>query len=177
MKSETTNNHQENENSDVILTSHEEKVSTSKEISEYWNDENEVKSKQDQILFMNQSTNESKINDKIVDSGTSYHMTNSLEGMTDLKDNYTKIKIGSGKTMLATKRGTYERMVVSKDNKKMMKLLKNVRYVPEMFCKFISPTQAMRSGYEVLGRFFYHQKYAELVLTELFKVEKVYCQE
>ena len=79
-------------------------------------------------------------------------MTNTLEGMTDLKDDFAKIKIGSGKTMLATKRGTFEGMVVSKDNKKTMIQLKNVRYVPEMFCKLISLTQAMRSGYKVLGR-------------------------
>ena len=79
-------------------------------------------------------------------------MTNSLEDMTGLRDDYAKFKIGSGKTILATKKGTYEGMVVSKDNKKTMIQLKYVRYVPEMFCKFISLTQAMRSGYKVLGR-------------------------
>ena len=154
MKNETMNIHQENENSDMILMSHEEKVPTCKEISEYWDDENEVKNKLDQALFMNQNMNESKIDDNIwiADSGASCHMTNSLEGMTDLRDNYTKIKIGSGKTMLATKKGTYEGMVVSKDNKQTTIQLKNMRYVPEMFCKLISLTQAMGSGYEVLGR-------------------------
>ena len=45
-------------------------------------------------------------------------MTNSLDRMKDLKDDYAKIKIGRGKTMLATKRGTCEGMVVSKDDKK-----------------------------------------------------------
>ena len=71
---------------------------------------------------MNQTTNESKINDNIwiADSGASCHMTNSLEGMTDLKTDYSKIKIGSGKTVMGSKKGTYEGMVVSKDNKKTM---------------------------------------------------------
>ena len=30
--------------------------------------------------------------------------------------------------------------------------LKNVRYVPEMFCKLISLTKAMKNGYEVIGK-------------------------
>ena len=79
--------------------------------------------------------NESKIDENIwiADSGASCHMTNSLEGMTDLRDYYAKIKIGSEKTMLSTKKGTYEGMVVSKDNKKTMIQLKNVRFVPKMF--------------------------------------------
>ena len=89
MKNETTNIHQENENSDVILMAHKEKVPTCNEISEYWDDENEVKSKRDQDRFMNQNMNKSKINDNIwiADSGASCHMINSLEGMADLRDN------------------------------------------------------------------------------------------
>ena len=67
-------------------------------------------------------------------------MTDSLEGMMDFKNNYSKIEIGSGKTMLATKRGIYRGIVISKDNKKTMIQLKNVRYVPEMFCKLITLT-------------------------------------
>ena len=53
---------------------------------------------------------------------------------------------------MGIKKRTYEGMVVSKDNKKTMIQLKNVRYVPDMFCKLISLTQAMRSGYKVLSR-------------------------
>ena len=43
MKSKTTNIHQENENRDVILMSHEEKVPTCKEISEYQDNEMKLK--------------------------------------------------------------------------------------------------------------------------------------
>ena len=58
--------------------SHEEEMPTCKEILEYQDNESENEIEQDQIFFMNQTNNESKINDNIwiVDSGTSYHMTN-----------------------------------------------------------------------------------------------------
>ena len=110
--------------------------------------------KQDKVLFMNQTTNEAKINENIwiADSGASCHMTNSLEGMTDLKTDYSRIKIGNGNILMGIKKGTYEGMDVSKDNKKTRIQLKNVRYVPDMFCKLISLTQAMRNGYDVLGK-------------------------
>ena len=62
-------------------------------------------------------------------------MTKFPEGMTDLKNDYSKIKIGSCKTMMATKRGIYEEMLVTKNNKNTMIQKKNVRYVQEMFCK------------------------------------------
>ena len=95
-----------------------------------------------------------EINDNIwiADSGASCHMTNSLEGMKDIKTDYSKIKIENRKTVMSIKKGTFEGMAVSKDSKKTMIQLKNVRYVPDMFCKLISLTQAMRSGYNVLGK-------------------------
>ena len=85
-----------------MFMAHEGKVPICEEISEYQDNENEVEIEQDQVFFMNQTTNESKINDNIwiADSGASCHMTNSLEGMTDLKTDYSKIKIGSGKTVM-----------------------------------------------------------------------------
>ena len=154
IKNETLNLHQEKEDKDVVLMSHEEEVQTCKVISEYSDNEKEIKDKEDKVLFVNQTQAEAKINDNlwIADSGASCHMTNSLDGMKDLKEDYAKIKIGSGKTMLATKRGTYEGMVISKDNKKTMIQLRNVRYVPEMFCKLISLTKAMKNGYDVIGK-------------------------
>ena len=88
----------------------------------------------------------------MADSGASCHMSNLLERMTDLKNDYLNVKIGRGEIMMATKRGTYKGMVNSKDNKKSIIQLKNVTYVPEMFSKLISLTQAMKSGYDVLGR-------------------------
>ena len=54
--------------------------------------------------------------------------------------------------MMIMKRGTYKGIVVSKNNERTMVQLKNVRYIPEKFCKLISLTQAMRSGYDVFGR-------------------------
>ena len=109
---------------------------------EYQDYESEVEIEQDRVFFMNQMTNESKINNNIwmVNSGVSSHMTNCLEGIMDLKNEISKINIRSRKTMIFIKRGTYKGMVVSKDNKKTMIQLKNVRYVPEMFCKIISLT-------------------------------------
>ena len=66
---------------------------------------NKLKIEQDQVFFMNQTRNESKINNNmwIVDSSASCHMTNSPDGMKDLKDDCSKIKIRSVKTMTSKK--------------------------------------------------------------------------
>ena len=42
---------------------------------------------------MNQASNDTKMNDNIyiTDSGAYYHTTSSLEGMKDLKDDFSKI--------------------------------------------------------------------------------------
>ena len=78
MRNESANIHQENKNSDVMLMAHEGKVPICQVISEYQDNENKVEIEQDQVFFMNQTTNESKINDNIwiADSGASCHMTN-----------------------------------------------------------------------------------------------------
>ena len=120
MRSESANIHQENENSDVVLMSHEEEMPICKEILENQDNKNEDVIEQDKVFFLNQVTNESKVNDNIwiTKSCASCHIINSLEGMTNLKNNYLKIKIRSSKTMMAIERGTYNGIVVSKDNRK-----------------------------------------------------------
>ena len=57
------------------------------------------------MRVMNQTLNRTEMKDNIwtVDNRASYHMTNSLEGMKDLKDDFSRIKIGSRKTMLSKK--------------------------------------------------------------------------
>ena len=148
MKSESTNIHHEKGISDVMLMGHEEKVPICKETLEYQDNKSEVEMKQNKVLFMNHTTNEAKINENIwiADSGASCHMTNSLEGMTDLKTDYYRIKIGNGNILMGIKKGTYERMVVSKDNKKTRIQLRNVRYVLEPPADSYIPDQPRFTG-------------------------------
>jgi len=91
-----------------------------KETNEIFDEEDGLDHIMGHNLFTNrkpESPNKIDENTWIPDSGASCHMTNTLEGMTDLKYDCSKIKIGSGKTMVATKIETYEGIVVTKDKK------------------------------------------------------------
>ena len=101
MRSESTNIHEESEISDVVLMSHEEEVPICRKILEDQDNVNEDENEPDQVFFMIRQQMKPKEMDNfwIADSGASCLMTNLLEDMIDLKNYFSQIKIGSGKTM------------------------------------------------------------------------------
>ena len=61
MQNELANIHQEIENSNLVLMSHEEEVQTCKVISEDSDNKNEIENKEDQVFFMKQTQVQAKI--------------------------------------------------------------------------------------------------------------------
>merc|ERR1712224_562411 len=93
-----------------------------------------------------------KKNTWLIDSGASTHISNSLEGMKNLRKIERKIKIGSGEHVTATHIGDLFGNVVPKKGKNISICLKEVLVVPDMYCNLISMTKLMERGYKITGK-------------------------
>ena len=85
------------------------------------------------------------------DTGSTAHMTNSLEGMFDLKKDQGHVRIGDGKLMTSVKIGSKRMLVVQKNGETKEVTLQNVKYVPELWTNLFSVTSAMNLGFKVSG--------------------------
>ena len=85
------------------------------------------------------------------ETGASSHMTNSSEGMV----NQVKINTGkvfrNGQRLKAESIGDKRGLVVRKDGTRIPILLKNVKYVPQLYCNLLSITAALNEGYKLDG--------------------------
>ena len=85
------------------------------------------------------------------DTGASSHMTNSSEEMV----NQVKINTGkvfrNGQRLKAESIGDKRGLVVRKDGTRIPILLKNVKYVPQLYCNLLSITAALNEGYKLDG--------------------------
>ena len=88
----------------------------------------------------------------LIDSGASAHISNSTQGMKNLRKIERKIKIGSGEHVMATHIGDLFGKVVPKKGKRMTICLKEVLVVPDMYCNLISMTKLMERGYKITGK-------------------------
>ena len=91
MRSESVNVHQENEKGKVVLKSHEAEILKFEEIPKEQKKDNDNNNNKEQVFFKNQVSYgiEMKENIWIAVCGASYHMTNSLKGMKDLKNDFS----------------------------------------------------------------------------------------
>ena len=87
----------------------------------------------------------------VADSGASSHMTNSLEGMTDLRESKSYVTFGDSKRLKVSKIGTKHGVAVQKNGEIKKIAIRNVKYVPDLYCNLFSLTSAMRQGYELIG--------------------------
>ena len=87
----------------------------------------------------------------IGDTGASCHIVRSLTGMSNLKNGSSSIKVGSGSLLKVEKIGTFKGIVEQKDGTSQTVELKDVHYVPKMFCNLFSITTAMSAGCTVTG--------------------------
>ena len=78
-------------------------------------------------------------------------MTNSLEGMFDLKKDQGHVRIGDGKLMTSVKIGRKRMPVMQKNGETKEVTLQNVKYVPELWTNLFSITSAMNLGFKVSG--------------------------
>ena len=87
----------------------------------------------------------------IADSGATSHMTNSLEGLFDVQDNTSGVKLGDGKLITSVKTGKLRGIIEQKDGTRTELVLSNVRYVPSLSCNLFSMLAAMDKGCKLDG--------------------------
>lgn len=81
----------------------------------------------------------------IGDTGASSNMTNSLNGIINIIDINTEVKMGDGRIVKATKKGLFQGTVMQKDGK-TTSVNFQVKYVPDLHCNLLSITTAIRNG-------------------------------
>jgi hypothetical protein len=111
------------------------------------NDEAEVV----MMAHENRSFDSIDANTWLGDTGSTAHMTNSLEGMFNLKKDQGHVCIGDGKFMKSVQIGSKQMLVVQKNGETMEVTLQNVKYVPELWTNLFSITSAMNRGFKVSG--------------------------
>jgi hypothetical protein len=83
----------------------------------------------------------------ILNSGASCHYSQSMEGLTDVKDVNESIKIGNGCAMRACKIGNLNCEVTQLDGRKFVVSLKNVKFVPRICSNLFSLNKALMNGF------------------------------
>ena len=73
-------------------------------------------------------------------------MTNTLEGMKILTKINTGIVFGNGQRLKATYIGKKAGRVIQKNGKTVPILMKNVNYVPDLYCNLFSISAALKEG-------------------------------
>ena len=88
---------------------------------------------------------------RIADSGASSHMTNTLQGMYNQCRMSSKVEIGSREYVDANIIGVVSGIAIQKDGIRKDITLRDVKYVPRLFCKLISLTTTMNRGFKITG--------------------------
>ena len=87
----------------------------------------------------------------VADSGATTHVTNSLDGMFDLRDANTTISVGDGRKMMTLKVGKWKGKAIDSEGNEVKVILTNVSYVPELMVNLFSLTAVMEKGISVIG--------------------------
>ena len=131
-----------------LIQDEKEKLNTGTEESQ---DDIEPK----EINFMSK---ESKKNSKEVesqvwigDTGASCHMTNSMEGLTNLRSIDSKIIFGNGEQLKATHVGNKKGYVCQIDGTEKPITLQKVKFVPKLACNLFSISAALQNGCKMEG--------------------------
>ena len=85
------------------------------------------------------------------DAGASCHTTNTLDGMKNLTKINTGIVFGNGQRLKVTYIGEKAGSVIQKDGTRVPILMKNVKFVPDLYCNLFSISAVLREGYYLEG--------------------------
>ena len=85
------------------------------------------------------------------DTAASSHITNSLDGMFDLRPSNGHVKVGDGQFISIEKIGKFQGIVIQKNSSKENIILTYVFYIPGIYCNLFSLTRAMSDGYTMFG--------------------------
>jgi hypothetical protein len=77
------------------------------------------------------------------------HLTNSDEGIFDIKAIKSPVKIGSGKSMTATKIGKKRMTVIQKESLTQNIVLKDFKYVPELWVNLFPIGKALQNNFNI----------------------------
>ena len=99
------------------------------------------------------------------DTGASCHMTNSCEGMFNQVKTSSGIVFGNGQRLksefIEDRKGT----VIQKNGARVPILMKNVKYLPHLYCNLFSITAALKEVSKLEG---------DIKSIRLIKVERIY---
>jgi len=87
------------------------------------------------------------------DTGTSCHMTNSMDGMFNTKEVNTGIVFGNGQRLKAVYIGDKRGVVMQKNGARVPILMKYVKYVPQLYCHLFSISAVLKEGCLLEGIF------------------------
>ena len=87
----------------------------------------------------------------IGDTGASSHMTHSKEGMRNMRPIKSWIIFGNGQRLQSTHVGDKHGTALQKDGMRTSITIKDVKYVPELFCNLFSIPMALRNGCTLEG--------------------------
>jgi hypothetical protein len=89
------------------------------------------------------------LNFSIGDSGASCHYCNSEEGQFDYTTILEEITVGSSNKMFAKKVGSLRCIVQQKNGEKFVVVLKDVKFVPELWVNLFSISKALKNGFNL----------------------------
>jgi hypothetical protein len=85
----------------------------------------------------------------IGDSGASCHYCNSEEDLYNYTTISEEITVGNGNKMLAKKVGNLRCMVQQKNGETFVVVLKNLKFVPELWVNLFSISKALKNGFNL----------------------------
>jgi hypothetical protein len=88
----------------------------------------------------------------IGDSGASCHMTCSLDGMVNIRDINSPVQVGSGESLECMKIGDKRLCAVQSDGTMSDVILRDCKYVPDLFTNLFSITKALQGGCSIRTR-------------------------
>ena len=87
----------------------------------------------------------------IGDTGASCHMTNSMQGIVNIRTIDSYIVLGNGEQLKATHVGDKKGYVLQKDGTRKQITLQKVKFVLNLACNLFSISAALQSGCEMEG--------------------------
>jgi hypothetical protein len=85
----------------------------------------------------------------IGDSGASCHYCNDNEGLYEYITISKKITVGNGNVMIAKKVGKLRSGILQKNGEKLIVMLENVNYVPELWINLFSIGKSLKDGFNL----------------------------
>ena len=85
----------------------------------------------------------------IGDTGASCHMTNSLDGMFNIRQISSNVQVGTGRTVTCTQIGDKRVTIRQQDGTSTFVVLQNVKYLPNFFTNLMSITTLLSNGWRI----------------------------